>query len=332
MTLPASGQLSMSDINTELGNTSTAQITLNDTKVRTLLQRTTSASEIGMNAAFGKEFYYIIYVLVVGGGGAGGAGRRDRSGGAGSGGGGGGHSVGAIRVKKTNFSGSIIVGNGGKPDYSFEAQNGFAGYSSQLSISSAAQTISITSGGGGGGGGNTRTGGAGGTGINGPGASGGGASSAGGTKFASASGGGGGADDRTHGQYNKGGDGVLWPYDMTYYSGGGGGGGDGGDGGYNGGAGGGGSGKSSATGDQGSDYTGGGGGGGASWGNDSWNFGGRGGSGLVKIMYDASYGVLFRIDTGATTLMGPTYISHLAYITDHAANNQESKTIVWVGS
>jgi hypothetical protein len=49
-------------------------------------------------------------------------------------------------------------------------------------------------------------------------------------------------------------------------------------------------------------------------------------------MYDASYGVLFRIDTGATTLMGPTYISHLAYITDHAANNQESKTIVWVGS
>jgi hypothetical protein len=53
MTLPASGQLSMSDINTELGNTSTAQITLNDTSVRSLLKRTTNASEIGMNAAYG---------------------------------------------------------------------------------------------------------------------------------------------------------------------------------------------------------------------------------------------------------------------------------------
>jgi hypothetical protein len=55
MTLPSSGPLSMSDINTELGNTSTAQITLNDTAVRTLLARTTSATEIGMNAGYGKS-------------------------------------------------------------------------------------------------------------------------------------------------------------------------------------------------------------------------------------------------------------------------------------
>jgi hypothetical protein len=56
MALPASGQLSMSDINTELGNTSTAQITLNDTNVRTLLQRTSAQTEIGMNAGYSKYY------------------------------------------------------------------------------------------------------------------------------------------------------------------------------------------------------------------------------------------------------------------------------------
>ena len=54
MALPSSGQLSMSDINIELENPSTATITLNDDRVRTLLQRPNSASEIGMNAAYGK--------------------------------------------------------------------------------------------------------------------------------------------------------------------------------------------------------------------------------------------------------------------------------------
>jgi hypothetical protein len=56
MALPSSGQLSMSDINTELGNTSTAQITLNDTNVRTLLQRTSAQTEIGMNAGYSKYY------------------------------------------------------------------------------------------------------------------------------------------------------------------------------------------------------------------------------------------------------------------------------------
>jgi hypothetical protein len=56
MALPSSGQLSMSDINTELGNSSTAQITLNDTNVRTLLQRTSAQTEIGMNAGYSKYY------------------------------------------------------------------------------------------------------------------------------------------------------------------------------------------------------------------------------------------------------------------------------------
>jgi hypothetical protein len=54
--LPLSGQISLSDVNVEIGNPATAQITMNDTNVRKVMARTTNASEIGMNAAYNKSF------------------------------------------------------------------------------------------------------------------------------------------------------------------------------------------------------------------------------------------------------------------------------------
>jgi len=52
--LPSSGQISLSDVNTELGYAATSQITMNDVGVRKLMARNTNASEIGMNAAYGR--------------------------------------------------------------------------------------------------------------------------------------------------------------------------------------------------------------------------------------------------------------------------------------
>lgn len=335
MPMPLSGQITLDDARKQLNYPPTSAISLNDNSVRTMFEKPgADSAQIGLFDGYGKfgpAVNYSIYFLVAGGGGAGGAGRRDRSGGAGSGGGGGGLTIGTLTVNRTNFSGSILVGNGGLPDYSFEAQNGFNGHHSQLSISSGAGSYTRTAGGGGGGGGDRRPGGAGGandtTYIN----PGGPSRQQGGTGGANGGGGGGGADDSTHGQYNKGGDGAIWTITGERYCGGGGGGGDGGDGGYNGGAGGGGSGKSSTTGAQGEDYRGGGGGGGASWGNDSWNFGGRGGSGIVILKHFASYGQLFRVDGGSSVLYDQSWITYLAYIVN-TGSVQESKTIVWVGS
>jgi len=278
---------------------------------------------------------YQIGILVVAGGGAGGAGRRDKSGGAGAGGGGGGLVTAQITIIKANFNAYMVVGYGGSQDFSFEAQPGFAGGDSYVKISNQAgvaasayggigyviqqgatnQTTIFSghyfgAGGGGGGAGNSGSGGyGGGSGTyfltNLSNAGGGGYSSQGGSPGTGAGGGGGGVDDRTHGSYNKGGDGAF--IFNAYYGGGGGGGGDGGDGGYNGGAGGGGSGRSSQNGDAGNPVQGGGGGGGASWGNNSWNWGGAGGSGTILAAYPTAYG---RIMYGGNMSQYGGYYTH----------------------
>lgn len=58
MTLQASGQISMSDINVELSKLSTALISLNDTNVRTLAQIPTDQSTISLSNLYGKSAGY----------------------------------------------------------------------------------------------------------------------------------------------------------------------------------------------------------------------------------------------------------------------------------
>ena len=93
MTMPASGAMSMSAINVELGLSSTAQISMNDTAVRTLFGKSSGA--ISHSDGYGKAYtvagnsgvltggssYTLpstsgltINVLVIGGGGGGGGG------------------------------------------------------------------------------------------------------------------------------------------------------------------------------------------------------------------------------------------------------------------
>ena len=52
MTLPASGQISLNDVNVELGNTATAEISMNSSAVRTLFE--VASGEIEMSDGYGK--------------------------------------------------------------------------------------------------------------------------------------------------------------------------------------------------------------------------------------------------------------------------------------
>lgn len=52
MALPSSGAISLNDVNVELGNTATAQISMNDAVVRTLFQ--VASGEISMSDGYGK--------------------------------------------------------------------------------------------------------------------------------------------------------------------------------------------------------------------------------------------------------------------------------------
>lgn len=55
MALPSSGQISMSQVNVELGLGGTTQISLNQSTVRTLFEKTTAGSAIAMSDGWGKS-------------------------------------------------------------------------------------------------------------------------------------------------------------------------------------------------------------------------------------------------------------------------------------
>ena len=74
MTLPASGQISLNDVNVELGNSGTAEIGMNSTAVRDLFE--IASGEIEMSDGYGKSdtppiATSIDYIMVAGGGGGG---------------------------------------------------------------------------------------------------------------------------------------------------------------------------------------------------------------------------------------------------------------------
>ena len=81
MALPSSGAISMGQVDTELGYSATAQISLNNTAVRTLFG--ISSGAIDMNTGHGKANTVSAAYLVVAGGGTGGT---NRGGGGGAGG------------------------------------------------------------------------------------------------------------------------------------------------------------------------------------------------------------------------------------------------------
>ena len=62
MALPSSGAISFNNVNQELGRASpyNQQVALNDSNVRTLFQRTGSATQISMSHGYGKSNVTIV--------------------------------------------------------------------------------------------------------------------------------------------------------------------------------------------------------------------------------------------------------------------------------
>ena len=62
MALPSTGEISMSNINVELGRSATAEISLNEAAVRNLLGKPTAGSEISLQDGRGR--YSIDFLIV----------------------------------------------------------------------------------------------------------------------------------------------------------------------------------------------------------------------------------------------------------------------------
>lgn len=138
MTLPASGAITFSQIDVELGYSSTAQIGLNCSAVRTLFGQSSGA--ICMNTGHGKSNSISASYLVVAGGGAGGGFAY------GGGGGAGGLLCGTTCLSPSSCY-TVVVGAGGKFRAAFCGRLGGNGTNSYISGTG----VSITAIGGGGG-------------------------------------------------------------------------------------------------------------------------------------------------------------------------------------